>query len=203
MTQVDFLRHGHCEGGEIFRGHTDVALSETGWQQLKDRVAGYESHWDVIVSSPLQRCRRFAEHLAEQTGTPLHVDERWMEMSFGDWDGKPVTEIWESDKASAIAYFSDPENNNTANVEPVDAIIARAKAAWDDLKEMHANKRVLVIAHGGIIRFHLATLLSLPVSSIGQLHLPYAALSRVVVGKGPLGLRETVHFVNGQMSNGD
>ena len=27
-SRIDLLRHGACEGGEIFRGSTDVALSE-------------------------------------------------------------------------------------------------------------------------------------------------------------------------------
>ena len=42
FTCIDFLRHGECEGGEIFRGSgSDVALTDQGWQQMRDCGAGY------------------------------------------------------------------------------------------------------------------------------------------------------------------
>ena len=65
FTCIDFLRHGECEGGEIFRGSgSDVALTNKGWQQMRDSVQDMAC-WDSIITSPLQRCRRFA---SEQSG---------------------------------------------------------------------------------------------------------------------------------------
>jgi broad specificity phosphatase PhoE len=203
MTQVDFLRHGHCLGGEIFRGSTDVELSPEGWQQLRSKVSGHETRWDHIVSSPLQRCRQFAEELSRQSKTPLTVDERWREMSFGDWEGREVKEIWKSDKASAIGYFTDPERQNTANIEPVEDIIHRLSGAWQTILDEHSGKRVLVVAHGGVIRFQLAAVLDLPLKAVGQIQLPYAAISRITAQDTLLGYREVVQFINGTLDGHD
>ncbi len=59
---VDLLRHGACAGGEIYRGRSDVALSELGLKQMQAAVLGL--HWQSIISSPLQRCDKFAQGLA-------------------------------------------------------------------------------------------------------------------------------------------
>ncbi len=55
-TTIDLLRHGACEGGEIFRGSSDVALSEQGWQQMRAAIADETAPWQAVVSSSLQRC---------------------------------------------------------------------------------------------------------------------------------------------------
>ena len=48
-TTIDLLRHGQCEGGEIFRGSTDVALSEAGWQQMR-HATQEEDNWDRVIT---------------------------------------------------------------------------------------------------------------------------------------------------------
>ena len=35
VTTIDFLRHGECEGGNIYRGSTDVVLSRCGYRQME------------------------------------------------------------------------------------------------------------------------------------------------------------------------
>ncbi|WP_298634533.1 histidine phosphatase family protein [uncultured Umboniibacter sp.] len=201
-TVVDFLRHGACEGGEIFRGSTDVSLSELGWRQLREKTQENNGGWEQVIASPLVRCRRFAEEFAHTHALGFEVDERWREMSFGNWEGKLVKDVWKTDKAAAMAYFSDPVNCNEVGIEPMETLVARTQSAWQNLLDTHQGKRVLVVSHGGLIRVHLATILNLPLASIGQLHLPYAAISRIVHSHGPLGERSSVHFINGTVVNG-
>ena len=55
---LDLLRHGETEQGGL-RGSLDDALTEKGWAQMRDAVAE-AGPWQVLVSSPLQRCARFA-----------------------------------------------------------------------------------------------------------------------------------------------
>ena len=45
FTLIDILRHGQCEGGEIYRGSTDVPLTDLGWQQMRNAVASHNG-WD-------------------------------------------------------------------------------------------------------------------------------------------------------------
>ena len=49
-----------------------------------------------VISSPLQRARQTAEHI----GLPVEIDERWIEVDYGIYDGVELgtpasTELWE------------------------------------------------------------------------------------------------------------
>ncbi len=55
-------------------GHLDDALTEHGWLQMQSTIQQYldaQVHWDVIISSPLQRCQNFAAAFAKQLELPL------------------------------------------------------------------------------------------------------------------------------------
>ncbi len=49
---------------------------------------------DRVVSSPLRRARETAEAF----GLPVEIDERWIELDYGELDGMPVesvgAEVW-------------------------------------------------------------------------------------------------------------
>ena len=60
------MRHGEPEGGGYYRGITDDPLTQTGWRQMNDAVAGRQS-WEVIISSPLVRCLDFASDTLERS----------------------------------------------------------------------------------------------------------------------------------------
>ena len=62
-----------AELGGGLRGSLDDALTEAGWAQMEAAVAE-AGPWDRLVSSPLQRCARFAEELGEQLGVPVQLD---------------------------------------------------------------------------------------------------------------------------------
>ena len=89
---IDLIRHGEPEGGVKFRGSLDDPLSSEGWQQLSTATAQCNT-WDLVVSSPLVRCHKFADHLAQQTGKPLEVQRGLREIDFGEWEGKTSQEI--------------------------------------------------------------------------------------------------------------
>lgn len=175
-TQVDLLRHGHCEGGEIFRGSTDVRLDDQGWQQMQSSVEGLE--WDQIVTSPLLRCRLFAEQLSAEQGIPLHIDDRWREFNFGVWEGRLREQVWAEHADELLGFFSDPMSCTPEGGESYTEVLSRVEAAWSELVVTYANQRVLVITHGGIFRALHAALKSLPSTSFNSLEVPYACLSR-------------------------
>ena len=67
---LDMLRHGVTDGGPGFRGSSADALTEQGRQQMQLALAG-KGGWDLVISSPLQRCESFAREFAEANGLPL------------------------------------------------------------------------------------------------------------------------------------
>jgi|TARA_B110000116_G_C16787165_1_gene561582 alpha-ribazole phosphatase len=181
FTCIDFLRHGECEGGEIFRGSgSDVALTNKGWQQMRDSVQDMAC-WDSIITSPLQRCRRFASEQSGRLAIPLAENTNWREIHFGEWEGKLMADIWKESPDLVASYFKDPSQSTPHNGEPFTEVAERLKIAWEALLTEHRNKHVLVVQHGGTIRILLALILGMPATAMNQFEVPFACLSRIKV----------------------
>lgn len=179
-TTVDILRHAECEGGPIFRGSTDVALSTEGWARLR-RVTAPLAGWDAIVTSPMRRCREFATELSEARGVDLGVDERFREMYFGDWEGVLIADIWAAEAEAARAWYVDPENHTPPNGEPLTSIRARVAAAWADLVAEYRGGHVLLVAHGGVIRNLISHVLDLPLVATNRFGMPYGCRAQISI----------------------
>ena len=89
---LDLLRHGETTGGSGFRGSTDDALTDKGWAQMHQALSDVAG-WDLLISSPLQRCRMFAEQLAAARKVPLRIEADLRELHFGEWEGRNAAEI--------------------------------------------------------------------------------------------------------------
>lgn len=182
-TTVDLLRHGECEGGDIYRGHIDVALTDDGWQQMSGSIASYEPNWpwQSIITSPLQRCRRFALELSHNSGLSLHTAEEFKEMYFGEWDGMSTQAVWESQPERAKRFMLNPESVAPPRGETLKEFQQRVLTGWSKILEQFRGQHLLSVQHGGSIRVILAHVLNMPLSAITRLEVPYAALSRIRV----------------------
>ena len=107
VTTIDLLRHGACQGGEIFRGRTDVHLSTQGWEQM-ERAVSAAPDWQRVITSPLVRCRAFAERCAARCNVPLQVEAALQEMDFGAWEGRLAQEVWQENPQLLARFYDDP-----------------------------------------------------------------------------------------------
>lgn len=180
VTTVDLLRHGACQGGEIYRGRTDVALSSAGWQQMEKAIA-IAADWQTVVTSPLSRCRVFAEHCATQFKIPLEVVAGLQEIDFGQWEGKLLQDVWRSDAQLVSQFYNDPGAITPPGGEPTTVAQQRVVESWGNLMQACSGQHLLMVCHGGVIRLLLSHLLHMPLSAIARLHIPYASISRVQV----------------------
>lgn len=186
ITTIDLLRHGECQGGEIYRGSTDVPLTENSWQQMESSIASEltmtgSCPWGKIISSPLQRCSLFAESKATAFNIPVLVDEAFREMHFGDWEGRTIKEVWKSDPDAVTAFYTDPGSVSPPNGESMQRLQDRLLPAWQDVVASHAGQHLLLVQHGGTIRVLLSWLLQMPLGAVTRLEIPYASLSRIKV----------------------
>ena len=92
------VRHGESTGNAegLLLGRIDSPLTDRGLEQarsLSDIVAGATR----LISSPLARARDTAEALG--TGLPIEIDERWIEVDYGTYDGQKLgdipAEVWQ------------------------------------------------------------------------------------------------------------
>lgn len=184
---VDFLRHGEPVGGEVLRGRVDHPLSELGWSQMQ-RSASLNAErqltqatpkWTHIVSSPLQRCRIFAEHLAGEASLEIKVMDAWQEIDYGDWDGMLLSEWRERAGPQFKEFRKDVSKLQPPNGEAFLAFKDRVLRAWNALAELPEDSHVLVVTHGGVLRVVLPTVLGMPLNRSYPLHIPFASFSRV------------------------
>ncbi|TCJ11504.1 histidine phosphatase family protein [Parasulfuritortus cantonensis] len=197
-TVIDMLRHGEPEGGRRYRGQIDDPLSDKGWRQMRAATAGARP-WQAIVSSPMARCRAFAEELAGQTGLPLAFDARLKEVGFGSWEGRTADEIKAADPAAVFNFKCDPVAFRPDGAEPLDAFYARVGAAWEDILSRHAGSHVLVVCHAGVMRMAICRALGLATGHAYRLQIGSAALARLrVEQRGELRHAALLHLTPGQ-----
>ena len=176
-TLIDMLRHGEPVGGRRYRGQTDDPLSAKGWAQMRAATAG-ERPWTVLISSPLSRCRAFAEELAAQTGLPLSIDARLSEVGFGVWEGKTAEQLKAVDPECVFNFKCDPVAYRPDGAEPLDLFHDRVVAALQAILAAHAGGHPLIIAHAGVMRMAICHVLGLPPAHAYRLQVGSAALAR-------------------------
>jgi broad specificity phosphatase PhoE len=186
---IDFIRHGEPEGGDILRGRVNPVLTPLGWAQMRSAAALSDAHeptlvtpsWTHIVSSPLSRCRDFAERTGEKVQLVPLVEDQWQEIDYGDWDGMLI-EDWRVVAADQFkAFRNDLSALAPPNGENYLSFKCRITAAFESLAELPHESHVLVVTHGGVLRVVLPTVLGMPLNKSFPLHIPFACFSRISI----------------------
>ena len=166
---IHLLRHGKTTAGSAYIGSTDVALTALGWEQMQSSVEQYlmaNSPWDCILTSPLQRCSKFAQVLADQLSIPLVVKNPLREYHFGDWENKTALQVMDQYPNMLELFWSDPLHNPPHNGETLSQFSERIDAVLAEVKLSDSHKKPLLICHGGVMRYLLSQEQKLPISSI-------------------------------------
>ena len=192
VTTIDLIRHGEPVGGKKYRGQIDDPLSEKGWAQMRAAVAD-QHPWDAIVCSSLSRCRAFAEELAARHSLPLEDDSRFMEIGFGEWEGRSAAELLEHDPQALYRFWSDPLNNTPPNAETLADFEMRVINGWNDVLKNYHGQHVLLVGHAGMIRMIVRHVLDMPLERMFRLQVALAGISRIQVeGEGETALPQLV-----------
>ncbi|WP_242209306.1 MULTISPECIES: alpha-ribazole phosphatase family protein [unclassified Pseudomonas] len=178
--RLDLLRHGETELGGGLRGSLDDALTENGWAQMRAAVVA-GGPWDRIVSSPLQRCARFAAELGEQLSLSVYLDKDLQELHFGAWEGQSAAALMETDAEALGVFWADPYSFTPPQGEPVSEFSSRVLAAVARLHSNYAGERVLLISHGGVMRLLLAQARGLPREQLLNVEVAHGALFALTV----------------------
>lgn len=155
---LDLLRHGETTLSHTLRGHLDDALTEHGWLQMQSTVQQQldaQLQWDVIISSPLQRCQNFAAALAKQLELPLLLNAEIKEMYFGDWEGIATQTIYENEPELLANFWQFPTQYHAPNGESLHQFQQRVMHGFTEIyvqMQQHNWNRALIVTHGGVIK---------------------------------------------------
>lgn len=192
--EIVLVRHGRTalNAAGRLQGRVDEPLDALGLEQatrVATRLKGLLSDDDLVVSSPLVRARATADAI----GRSVEVDERWIEMSYGVFDGVP-----QADVAPAVwaAWRADPHFAPDGG-ESLAAVTERVHAACDELRDRAQGRRIVVVSHVSPIKAAIAWALGTDPSTSWRMHLDTAAITRITVssrGVALVSFNETHHL---------
>jgi len=155
-------RHGETLWNEmrLIQGRTDVALSDTGREQAKVLSAALASiPLASIYCSPLLRARETAEILSIPHKIAPKMDEGFIEMNFGEWEGKTHIALRKEFPEKYDKWLVDPGQVAVPRAERLSDVQARVKRSFQHITEENDERIVAVVGHGGVNRALLLSLL--------------------------------------------
>lgn len=157
-TELLIVRHGESMPSVVGRsfdlvdGHGDPALHPAGVEQAEAvgrRLAG--ERVDAIYVTTLQRTVQTAAPLVAATGIEPVVEPDLREVFLGEGEGGKLRQ-W---AAAGNPVFADLAREERWDVipgaEPAAAFTARVRGAVERIVARHADQRVAVFTHGGVI----------------------------------------------------
>lgn len=151
MAKIYLQRHTKPDvDPSICYGVSDVALSEefdaTHLPRVLERLQGVSV--GRIYTSPLQRAHILAERIAQMLDVcDLRVDERLIELNFGDWELASWDDIYASSEGKK--WFDDYINQPTLNGESFRQMVGRAKSFLEDVSADPQD--IIVVTHSGFM----------------------------------------------------
>lgn len=192
MTTLILVRHGETEWNREGRiqGHSDSALTEEGiaqahamGQRLRNNL--HAEPIDQVIASDLTRAARTAQMIASAIGQEITFDASIRERAFGIAEGKTYAEI-DRDHPEMFSRERETDPDFTApGGESRNEFHARITNALQRIANAHADQRVLVVTHGGVIAAVYRWLNGLPVSSPHRIEIPNVAYNRVNARSSP------------------
>ncbi|MFI0479977.1 MSMEG_4193 family putative phosphomutase [Actinomadura sp. 9N215] len=193
MTTLLLVRHGlTAMTGPVLAGWTPgVPLDERGRAQAAALAARLVPlPLAAIVASPLERCVETAEALAAARAAgpdaapaeKIETDERFGEVRYGDWTGRPLKELAEEPLWRVVQAHPSAVRFPGEDGESLAAAQHRAVAAVRDWNERIAaghgpDALYAVCSHGDIIKAVVADALGLHLDQFQRIQADPASLT--------------------------
>ncbi len=175
------VRHGRTEAnrGGLLLGRLDVELDDLGRRQAAAAAAAV-GPVDRIVASPLLR----TQQTAAAWGQEVELDERWIELDYGDLDGIPMRDIdpdlWSRWRADVS--FTPPGG------ESISALGARVRSGCSDLVDAAIDGDVVVVTHVSPIKAAAAWALGVGDEIAWRMYVAPASVMRIGAAGGGVSL---------------
>ena len=171
---LHLVRHGRtaANAAGLLLGRADPPLSDEGRRQAAALATAIPADARV-VSSPLARTRETAAAF----GRPVDIDERWIELDYGEFDGVPLrdvpADIWREWRANPT--FAPPGG------ESLTTLGARVRAACADLVDELREHDVVVVSHVSPIKAAIAWALDTGDELSWRLFVQVGSITRISV----------------------
>lgn len=191
--EIILLRHGSTGLDGRYVGSTDVSITDDAKARLTKTLGELRAtRPEVVLCSPMLRCRQTLETLHLQTKTD-YVDDL-KEIDFGSWELKNFCEIQKKDSNIVAQWLESPSSFCFPEGECFPTFISRIELVYNKLLELQKSS-VLIVSHGGVIRFLLCYLLGLSKDNYGAFEIQPGTYSRVIL-RDTIGSLQAFNCIN-------
>jgi probable phosphoglycerate mutase len=187
-AQVLLARHGRTAVNAQARlsGRHNPDLDDLGRRQaeaLGAAVATVAGPDVTIVSSPLRRCLQTAGEVVEACGADrasVFVDDRFVEMDYGEWDGRPLADVpadtWRQ-------WRADPDFHPPGG-ETLTSVTARVAEGLTQWAPRAGGGTLVVVSHVSPIKAGVIWALGVGESATWRMRLDNASICRLAATAG-------------------
>lgn len=169
MTTLILIRHGEVAGihPPTFRGRQDLALTERGQQQAEKTRDYLGERWVVnkMYSSPLTRCVRTADTLAEAFFLDNISLPGLTDIDYGAWSSLSVVEVEHRWPREFRLWKEAPHRFRIPGGESIQDVAARTTDALATILDNHTADTIAIVTHDSVVRVLLCHAAGLPLSS--------------------------------------
>ncbi len=191
---IVLARHGQTASNRDGRlqGHADPPLTDHGREQAK-RLASAVGAASIVRTSPLLRARETASAIAAGIGATVAIDERLIEVAYGEWEGLSLAEV----PASAWDRLKADPDFRVPGGESLTEVAARISSFLQEFASADVN--VIAVSHVAPIKAAVTVALGVTPELGYRMRLDVASVTRVGFRDGETYLstfNETHHLVH-------
>lgn len=159
--QIVFIRHGQTDVNKEKRlqgAKIDQDLNAVGRAYAEKAAAHFDpSEFAAVYTSPLKRAIETAQ-IFTKGQKKLHLDKRLLEFDFGEWDGMKMAEIRQQypDVVDPWGKVNRHYVKYAPHGETYQHFDQRCGSFLDEMYQKYPKQKVLVVAHGRLIRMMAA-----------------------------------------------
>lgn len=150
MKEIMIVRHARSLFNVGDTKHLDAGLTDYGHKQaimagefLKEEFG--TDHWDIIITSPFDRCLKTSKGLGDNLECKISVDARLGEKTIDYHDLKSLV-VPKRDDIFPEVDWSNYKDTDFAH-ERMDAYLGRLQSIWNFVSESD-HEHVILVTHG-------------------------------------------------------
>jgi len=184
---IAFVRHGETPPNRagLLLGRSDAALTDRGRAQaerLAEALAGLEVA--RVITSPLRRARDTAAPIAAACGEAVEVDQRLVEIDYGEWEGRPLADL----DREVVARWRRDGGFAPPGGESLEVVADRVASFCDETLD---DRVVVAVSHVSPIKAAVTWALRVPPELAWRMRLEVASITRIDRGPVLLSFNET------------
>ncbi len=188
-----FVRHGETEANRqrLALGRADPSLTERGREQAAALAARIEPlEVATVFASPLLRARETAAPIAAAVGAEVVVDDRLIELDYGEWDGRSFPDL----PPDALARWRTDPTFAPPGGESLRAVALRVAGLCTELLD---GPTVVAVSHVSPIKAAVTWALGASEELGWRMFLDLASITRIAGRNGQaslIGYNDTAHL---------